>query len=224
MRLYFLDPSSRAAVNVTTLRKCGYNVRRIIVESVESLDALVVIGNGSPDDKVLGTLSYHLDGGKVVGVVKPGKMTRLSVLDQLKTYLSPKMKKIMILVDQENLSLDNLFNDALSRIRKIGINVSDIEEMDRLRVYQCTLADKEFKVIIVVNGLEEVRTQTHAIEDHLTKAAGIDVTENAKQSWNSLAQNERNEVFRELKGKKRDAIEKLFPQQVSGCKCLKDEQ
>lgn len=223
MKLYFLDPKSKTKINVARLRKSGYDIRRIIVESVKSLDALILICNGTPDDKVLGILSYHIDGGKIVGVVKPEKI-HLGALDQLKTYLGPKIQKIMILIDQEDLTLENFFNEALNRMVRIGINVSqeDIseEEIDRLKVCQCLLVQKGFEVIIVVNGLEEVCTDKHSIEDHLTKAAGIEVTENSKQSWNSLSRNERKDIFRGLKGK-RKVIEELFPQQVSGCAWIK---
>jgi len=222
MKLHFLDPKSRTAINVARLRKCEYNIRRIIVEGVKILDALILICNGTPDDMVLGILSYHIDGDKVVGVVKPEKKRHLGALDQLKTYLSPKIQKFMIIIDQEDLTLDKLFDETLNRMERIGINVSNIEEMDRLKVFQSSLAGKRFEVIIVVNGLEEVCTKNHTIEDHLTKAAGIDVTENSKQSWNSLSQNERKDIFRGLKGKTK-VIEELFPQQVSGCKRLKME-
>lgn len=223
MRLYFLDPTSRTLINVARLRRCGYDVRRIIAQSVEILNALVVIGNGSPDDKVLGALSYHLDGGTIVGVVKPRGRTGLSVLDQLKTYVSRRIKKIMVLIDRDDSLLEQLFGNALDRIRGIGINVSHIEEVNNLRVYQCTLGSRQFEVVIVANGLEEVGTTMHTIEDHLTTAAGIQVAENSKQSWNSLGRNRKEEVFRRLKEQGNNVIEKLFPQQVCGFRLLEDE-
>lgn len=224
MKLYFLDPSSRAAIHVARLRRSNFNVGRIIAESVESLDALIIMGNGTPDDKILGALSYHLDGGKTVGLVKPGKITHLSVLDLLKTYLRPRMRKLMILIDQEDLTLNELFDEALRRMCDIGINASEVEVMDRLRVYQCSLVGREFSVIIVVSGLEEISSQTHSIEDHLAKAAEIQVVENSKQSWRSLNRSEREEVFRRLEEKRIDEIEEIFPQQVSGCRRLAEGQ
>jgi len=223
MRLYFLDPSCRAAVNVARLRRSNFDVGRLIAESAESLDALIVIGNGTPDDSILGVLSFHLDGYKTVGIVKPGEMTHLSVLDVLKTYLRPRIRKLMILIDQEDLTLDNLFDNALRRMRGTGISVDHVEEMERLRVCRCSLAGRDFDVIIVANGLEEVSSQTHSIEDHLTKAAEIEVAENSKRSWRSLNRSEREEVFKRLQEKRIDEIEDIFPQQVSGCRRLAEE-
>ena len=222
MRLYFLDPTSRAAVNITSLRNSGYETRRIIAWEVKGLDSLIVIGNGTPDDKVIGVLSHYLDGNTVTGVVKPKEKMGLSAIDRLKTYLDSKINKIMVLIDQENRLLREFFDEALERLTQIGIDLTvEEEEMNRLRVCRCSLAGKRFEVIIVVNGLDDISTEKHTIEDHLIKSAGIEAKGSSKNSWNSLSKNEREEVFRKLKGK-RGIIEDLFPQQVIGCKRLRN--
>jgi len=222
MKLYFLNPESRAAINVTKLKKCGYETRRIIADWVESLAGLVVLANGTPDDQVLGVLCHHLDGDGAVGVVKPTEKTHLSVLYELKTYLNLKISKIVFLADQEELSIDDLFARAENVIRETGINFEVREELDRARTYQCCLASKEFGIAVVLSGLSEVCTNKHTIEDHLAKAAGIEVTGNSKDSWNRLSDEEREDVFRKLKGAG-SQIQQLFPQQVYGLRFLRDE-
>ena len=72
MRLYFPDASSPPAINVSRLKKSGYNTRRIVVTTPSgALDTLILLCNGTPDDRVLGVLAHHLDGNKIVAVVKP---------------------------------------------------------------------------------------------------------------------------------------------------------
>jgi len=222
MRLSLLSPESRTAINVTRLRKYGYDTAKMIVNWVKSLVALVVLANGTPDDKIVGVLSYHLNGDQVVGVVKPTEKTHLSALYELKVYLNLGFNKILVLIDQEDLSLSNLFTRAENTLKEIGINLDAIEEKDRVRVYQCSLANKKFEIIIVVNGLSEVCTDKHSVEDHLTKAAGIKVSRNSKDSWENLSLNIREDVFRKLKGKIKE-IEELFPQQFYGFKRLTNE-
>jgi hypothetical protein len=226
MKLRFLYPTSRTAINVHRLKRCGYDTSRIIDQDLSaSTSQLIVLGNGSPEDKVIGILSYHLDGNNVIAIVKPTS-TRLSVLDQLKTYLDLKFEKILLLVDQDDLNLNDLFDEAARRLGEIGVNAQergDIEEIDRFRVYECALDNKRFEVIIVVSGLEEICASKHTIEDHLTKAAGIDITENSKDSWHAhMHSNPRDEedVFRLLQN--RDVVDVLFSQHISGCKCLEN--
>jgi len=222
MRLSFLNPESRTAINVTRLRKYEYETNKIIVDWVKSLVTLVVLADGTPDDQMVGVLSYHLNGNQVVGVVKPTERTHLSVLYELKVYLNLGINKVMVLIDQEDLPLSNLFGQAEDIMKEIGIKLDTKEEKDRVGVYQCSLASKKFEIIIVVNGLSEVCTDKHSIEDHLTKAAGIEVKGNSKDSWETLKSKHEEEVFRKFK-RKRKEIEKLFPQQVSGFKRLTDE-
>lgn len=220
MKLYFLDPSSRAAINVARLGRYGYDTRKIIIFTAKKLEALIVIGDGSPDDTALGIISYHLN-DKVVGMVKPVQ-THLSALDQLKIYIARRIKKIMVLIDQDDLTLDNIFDEAVKRMQGIGITVHQEKrgEIPSFRVYECSLPSKRFDIVLVVNGLEDVSTPKHTIEDHLVKAGGIDVVSSSKESWACLRKHEKGDVFRLLQDK--DLAPISFPQHFSGCKCLED--
>jgi len=224
VRLSFLNPKGRTAINVTRLKRYGYETRNIIVDWTrpKSLVALVVLANGTPDDQIVGVLFYHLNGEQIIGVVKPTEKTHLSVLYELKTYLDLGFTKIMVLIDQEDLTLSDLFIRTENIIKEIGVNLDAKEDKDRVRLYECSLANKTFEIIIVVNGLSEICTRKHSIEDHLTKAAGIKVVENSKDSWENTNSNIRESIYRELKGKRKE-IEALFPQQVFGFKRLMDE-
>ena len=220
MKLSFLDPHSRAAVNISRLKRCGYDTRRIIAGFSRTLDGLVVLGNGTPDDKVLGVLSYHLDGEKIIGVVKPGERTKEGVLLDLRKYIG--LRKIMILIDQDDRPLSKIYEQVIRIMQKIGMAANEEpSNLERFRIYHCHFSGKEFEIIIVINGLDEIHTAKHTIEDHLVKAAGIEISCSSKEAWNRLSKNEQENIFRRLKGDRR-RIESLFPQQVAGCKRLKE--
>lgn len=115
MKLFFLEPSSRTAINVTRLNRCGYEIRRLIIDWTTEIAALVVLADGTPDDIVVGILSYHLNGEKVIGLVKSSKATPLGVFSQLKTYLSINIERILVLIDQEDKEPDELFIQVKER-------------------------------------------------------------------------------------------------------------
>lgn len=70
------------------------------------------------------------------------------------------------------------------------------------------------------NVTQRIRRMNKRLDRHIVK----EVAENSKQSWESLSRSGREEVFRQLEGKEMDEIEGIFPQQVSGCRRLAEEQ
>jgi len=225
LRFYFLSPTSATAKNISRLRKSSYDIRRIIIESISSktLDKLIVLCNGTPDDRVLGVLAYHLNGSTVVGIAKPNEK-RLGAISQLTTFLNSsaplRFKKFMFLIDQETDLLDRLFINAEAIMKNSGITISVAEPFDRGKSYDCSvIGGREFEVVIVVNGLDDVLTTNHCIEDHLAKAKGLRVRGKSKDAWTALSSEEQRLVFRDLKGSIR-TLEQLFPQQVHGCRIL----
>lgn len=219
MKLFFLDPSSRLAINIRRLRNYGFNTHNIIASDAgQNPRALIVLGNGSPEDEVIGIISHHLDGNRVVGIVKPTQH-HLASLDQLRTYIELNVEKIMIIIDQDDWTLDDLLNTAERRIRDIAISPqSQPDTENRVRIYNCMLSNRRFQVIIVVSGLDDFPTKQHTIEDHLLKLAGFDKSDNPKESWRNLSSDERDNVFRRLQDRK--VVEAVFPQQTCGCRRL----
>jgi len=126
------------------------------------------------------------------------------------------------LIDQEDTQPNMIFNEAMRRMEIVGINVSVKEETNKLRVHQCSLAGRKFEVLVVVNGLEDVDTERHTIEDHLMKGLQMETKGSSKDSWNSLSRDKKKDFLRRLKDRP-EVIEKLFPQQIAACKCLVSE-
>ena len=185
---------------------------------------MIVLGDGTPDDKVLGVIFHHLNGNKIVGIVKP-QVTRLGAIDQLKVYLKPNINRVMILLDQETTQLTNLIPEITSRIRCEGITIDEenqTETSERLKIYRCSFSNRNFELILVINGIDESPTGNHAIEDHLVKVADLEEecrrTQNSKETWSSLTRVQQEGIFRSLQS--RNLVVDNFPQQVNGCKRL----
>jgi len=228
MRLYTLDPGSRLTTNISRIsKKIKMNV---LIEHVDThnLDILVVIGDGTPDDIAFSIIAFHLKGDKIAGIVKPGT-TRFGVIDLIPTYLTGSIRKIIFLMDQEDEPLNTIYEriqKGLKRIAKCEIKIigNEDESEKNLKVYECKYGSKEFELILIINGLDEIHTDKHSIEDHFlvsAKMLSIDVGkfENSKAAWESINHDRQLKIFKELKAK-REMVESVFPQQVKGCDYL----
>ena len=51
------------------------------------------------------------------------------------------------------------------------VKVIDEETEERVRIYTGKYGGRDFVLILVINGLDDIRTGKHSIEDHLPKAA-----------------------------------------------------
>ena len=229
MKLYPLSPTSGTAINIQKFsKKLGIDV----ITQSGNFNTIVIIGNGTPDDIVFAIICHHLNGTKVVAIDKPAKKTGVAVLDFLQSYLdSAKIKKLVVLVDQEDKKLNDIFRDAERRPRKLNVKIEEKEEMkeeSRLKIYTCKLGNKRFELILIINGCDDIKTETHSIEDHLLKVVieeGLDYNtdyKNSKDFWNSLNETQQLEILRKIKDSKK-IFEAVFRQQIKGCKKLEKE-
>ena len=229
MKLYTLDPNSRLATNITKISRVLKMDVLVKGVDISDLDTIVVIGDGTPDDIAFSLIAYHLNGDKIAGIVKPPGRTGLGVSDLIPTYLKGKVRKIMVLMDQEDEPLNTIcerIQNSLKKLAKCKIKIIDEEGKSekRQKVYKCKYGGKEFELILVINGLDEIHTDKHTIEDHLLKVAemlSIEVEdfENSKEAWKSI-EHHHVEIFKGLK-EKRNIVGSVFPQQIKGCEYLK---
>jgi len=213
MKLFPLELPNKPILNISKIsRKIKINVT---VPSGSS-ESIVIISNGSPDDIVFGILSFHSDGKELVGIVKPPRITRIAVLDIIKTYLKPRIKKMLILMDQEKDNLNDIFDECKRRLIKNNISITKEEEELRLKVYDCKYVDREFKIILVINGLDEIDVKKHRIEDHLIKAACLFLKDfkpkvnDSKKAWESLGKRQQIDILRMLKERKKRSTFNIF--------------
>ena len=201
----------------------------VLVKGVDisDLDTIVVIADGTPDDIAFSIIAYLLNGDKIAGIVKPKEEKRVDCVGLIPTYLKGNIRKILILLDQEDDTLDTIYEriqKSLKKLAKCEIKIIDKEDEKRQKVYKCKYGSKEFELILVINGLDDIHTDKHTIEDHLLKAAemlsiGINDLGDSKEAWKSIEYHH-EEVFKGLK-EKRNIVESVFPQQIRGCKYLK---
>ena len=126
-----------------------------------------------------------MDGNKTVGIVKPiGTQER--AIESLRSYLETRIRNLLMIVDQENKDVEEKFDDFSLRLKEKGCK--SIEKLhDRVKKYDCELGSKRFSFIILINGLDDVHTRSHCIEDHLIRFAQISEVENdSKSKWNKL--------------------------------------
>ncbi|KAF5432202.1 hypothetical protein C5S39_04165 [Candidatus Methanophagaceae archaeon] len=204
----------------------------VLIEYVKprDFDTLVVIGDGTPDDIAVSIIAFHSEADKIVGIVKPPGITGLGVIDLIPRYLKGNIHKILVLLDQEDNILSEIHEILQKRLQKVATRELEIIEEKtekRLRVYNGKYGGKEFELILVINGLDEIRTDQHTIEDHLLKAAemfSIDVGdfEKSKKAWQAIIPERQLKIFKELKAK-RKLVGTIFPQQVEGCEYLKSK-
>ncbi len=213
MNLYPLTSSIAIKIG-----KASRKLMREVITNVNIIDSLIVLGDGTPDDIGAAIACHHLNGEKTAGIVKPEK-TGLAALESINSYLQQPVRKILFLVDQDAQQLDLLFTQAERKLRDKGIHADLKDKDNRLRSYECKSGSKKFKLIIVVNGVEEVTSGKHTIEDHFI-AGRIKVKGDSKTTWQSLNENQRNEIFKELVEDQNKAKNAL-PQQFSGCRKLK---
>lgn len=227
MKLYTLEPSGKLAAKISGISKrIKMNVLIKGVDTTDS-DTLVVIGNGTPDDIAFSIIAFHIKVDKIAGIVKPKTERRYGFINLIPTYLKGKVRKILILMDQEDDKMSTIYERIQEGVKKLAtgkIKVID-EESEKVRVYEGKYGGKEFELILVINGLDEIQTTKHSIEDHLLKAAeilSIDVGDfdNSKAAWKSINHDRQLKIFKGLK-EKRKIVESVFPQQIKGCEYLK---
>ena len=166
----------------------------------------------------------HSNGNRIAGIVKPHGRTRLDVIDVLPTYLTG-VSKTIVLMDQEDQRLKYIFRGAKKRLAKKGFSVENEIEEDRLKVYDCKFGGRDVRLILVINGLDEIQTNKHTIEDHLLKAAktfGIEIDfdfENSKDAWKRLKNHE--EIFKKLKERN---VKDIFPSSLESASIWRIEQ
>ena len=228
MKLYTLDSSNRLATNIARISK---RIKmNVLTFEPPSLDTLVVIGDGTPDDIVFSIIAFHSEADKIVGIVKPQGIRGFGVIDLIPTYLKGNIHKILVLLDQDDYTLSTFYEKLQKSLQKVVTSELKIIDEDcekRVRVYNGKYGGKEFELILVINGLDEILTDQHTIEDHLLKAAemlSIDVGnfENSKKAWQSVTIERQLKIFKDLKTKGK-RLERIFPQQVKGCESLKSK-
>lgn len=177
-------------------RKISKQLQQEVTTQPAEFDTLIILGNGDPDDRALLVICHHLNGAKTAAITKP-KYTRTAVLEHLPTYILhlKNVKNIVVILDQEDDPLNQLNSQIERKLREKTCSHKPIHEEERLRQYDCTLANRNFTLTIVINGLDTPYAEKHNIEEHLTHAATkLNIIKpptqktDTKQLWTKLRQ------------------------------------
>jgi hypothetical protein len=184
------------------------------------IDSLIVLGDGREDHVVVPLICHHLNRKKTTAIVKP-TYTRYAAIQTLKTIVK-KYKTIPFIIDQEDKELSAISEKIMWNLNEIGAVCKEKKDLSGGRVVcydECILGDHRFKFVVVINGLDDVRSPSHKIEDHLVRLAGVTVQGDSKDAWNGLSEEERLKVFRRISDDM-GVTEEVFKQHFEGLRLL----
>lgn len=223
------SPTFRAKLTHKLSTKISKEFRyEILVDKAkENIDSIIVLGNGDVDDLTIPIVCHHLNGNKIVGITKPERK-RKATLNDFPTYLSKlKIRKIALVMDQEDEDLNEIFEKIEHGLRNQHIRFNEAKSEDRFKQYKCEFASRTFDFILIVNGMEEISTATHKIEDHLVKGAlefsiveDLDI-QDSKETWKSFDESLQREILNKFKGDK-SRSSNVFSQHFKGLQLLKE--
>lgn len=197
-----------------------------------TVDRLIVLGDGTPDDYAVFLISHHLNGSDTSAIIKPEGKTGTSTFELIRVYLSAyrSLKGLLFVLDQEEETPDAISSKLERQVKKSKLAFACRNEpnTEPLRVYDCALGERQLCLILVLNGLPEIPTSKHTVEDHFLKAAAglklLSLPENIsapKSHWRTKVSSKTKEaVFEKLVESKR-LTETTFPQQMRGLEHLK---
>jgi hypothetical protein len=227
MRMRILCPPTwRMSINLATwARKL-----KIPLAGLQPVSAIIIVGNGIPDDVVWLILGHKFDGEHVVGITKPREELGINSLSSIpKLIESGRTESLIVSMDQERLTLEEVEANIKRKLRETGVEHELIEEGRRIYVFNCVYACHRFRTAIVVNGLDKPYRR-HTIEDHLLEfyrefvkrdleSLLSDVSGDPKEAWRRL-KSEEELIYNQLLRVSCDELERTFTQHVRALKLL----
>jgi len=189
------------------------------------MDALIIIGNGTPDDVVLLILTHKMDGDHVVGITKPKERLGTASISLIRQYLRIS-KNLIFVIDQEKDTLEDIWRRVDEKLQGNGIASRLIEEDKRIKIFDCSLGSYKFKVSIVINGLNG-QYQKHTIEEHLIEyyrrvlgGSLSNVADDPKDIWESLGERLHKDIYCKLLNSSKDEIKEIFPLHIKALEAV----
>jgi len=209
-----VNPPHRLAIDTLAFAKRLRITATLEYEPGRS-NKLVVVANGSPDNRVILTLAHILNGDVVVDVAFPERK-HLAVIELLSEYTSLGYDRILVVLDQEDMSLEEMHESIRSRLS----GHIEVREGGRLLVVKQS-SPKPATIAVAISGLDDDRFEKHTIEDHLLRLAedlGVvslpRVVEDPKRLWGSENVKDKHHQVYEAIIQRRGDVERVFPQHV----------
>ncbi len=223
MRIQLLNvPGSLNSVKIEV------RIRRIVKElSLEnpltdkgSVDGLIIIGDGTPDDVAVTIIAHWLDGKCNAGLFIPIDRRLGAVKHVIRVMRIFNGKPIAFVLDQEDQELEDLYEGLKKKFSEFGVILESRDGEGRWREFTARFDSQASKIIVVVNGLEGY--EVHKIEDHLLALINVDLRElgNARKdskvvAWKILSSKEKDLLVKALKKLSRENLKEYFPQHIA---------
>lgn len=131
-----------------------------------------------------------------------------------------KVKKILILMDQENDEIAYIYKNVEGLMRNNFTSFKEKISEHRVKVYECKYGGYKFDLLVVINGIDEIESEYHTIEDHLIMVGNIQIEKgkNSKDAWKKLNKEEKKKIYIKLNNN----LKKYVPQQYYACSLLEN--
>jgi len=127
-----------------------------LVTKQTPIEAAIIVGDGTPDDIIWLILTHKLNGKQTIGLTKPPGWLGLSSINLIPTLIKgEKIKSVIVAVDQETNTLEDVWREAEKSLKERGIGFEVVERGRRVYVFACTYANYALKTLIVVNGVDK---------------------------------------------------------------------
>jgi len=216
--------------------RIAVNIRRFVPQALAPalkegrLNEVALLANGTPDDVALALAAHHLNGKHTIGVAKPPRSRGPEVVKAIPQYVKLGVKTVLLLIDQEEREVEEVLQLIGEKASQAGIKTEKPERKTadgRLTLYRCRHGTRRFNLVIIINGLEEISTKKHTVEDHLLKAAQpllktpTKIEDDPKTAWKRLKQ-QHGQIYQKLR-EKLSLIRQIFPQHIKGLRLLTAE-
>jgi len=220
------DPKTATYNNII---KWARSLRLPIKYTSDCIKAIIVLGDGTPDEIVIMILAHLLDGKVDAGIVKP-KYLRVGAIRAIKNIalsFHGKISDFVLLMDLEDQTQEQILESLNNKLAEYGIGYQVIERQDMWWKYHCEIANIRFTLTVIINGLEQ-EYEKHTIEDHLLELAqhlkicvsNVQRLKNPKQAWNKIPHKQRKQIFEELKRLPIEVRKKIFRQHIEALESI----
>ena len=154
MKLKPLDPAHKCSARMlATARRL--RIANVVAQAPGFSDKVVVVADGSPEDEILPILAVALNDDRLVDVSFPIHKS-LSVLNIIGAYVDRRYRRIVVVVDQEESNINEIFSDVRKRLStQISLESFNVEEH---KIYaKGSRSGKSVFVGIAINGLSDSR-------------------------------------------------------------------
>jgi len=232
MKIRLADPSHRLSRDILGFaRRLGVtNVIEYRSNYVSSeTRSIIVVANGCPDNRVVFLLAYLFNGYRTIVLDIAFPMYKeVSIFEHLHKYVKQGYRHIIVIVDQEDKSLNEIYEYLERKI--IGKLYVEAKQASG-RLLQARLHVEPYNestLLLVVNGLDDDRFMKHTIEDHLLVIAerlGItSIRENTdpKEKWQKLYREQQTRIYRWIIENKK-TVREVFTQHTKALEILETQ-